>query len=425
MSPRLGAQRKALLQSGLVTVYLDHAATTPMLPVALATMTERLAQVGNPSSLHTTGRDARRVVEESREQLAAALGAAVQDVRFTSGGTESDNLAVKGIYWARREADPRRTRILVGAVEHHAVLDPALWLAQHEGAELVTLPVDRAGRIDLAAAADLIDQAPERTALISVMWANNEVGTIQPVDDLLALAAEHDIPLHTDAVQAFGTVGVDVAATPVGALTMTGHKIGGPVGTGVLVLRRGLACEALLHGGGQEQGLRSGTLNVPGIAALATAAAHVVASRPADAQRLAGLRDRLLAGLRREVPAVVVNGADAAGPDRIASNLHVTFPGCEGDSLLYLLDAAQIACSTGSACNAGVPRPSHVLTAMGIDDDLARGSLRFSFGHTSTGADVDAVLAVIGDVVERARNAGLAALGPAAARRTDPARLTA
>ena len=384
-----------------------------MLPAVVDVLTRQLAATGNPSSLHTAGRQARRVIEESREALAATMGARVQDVIFTSGGTEADNLAVKGLFWARRDADPRRTRVLVSAVEHHAVLDPAQWLAEHEGAELVLLPVDRTGRVDVAAAAELIAQDPDRTALVSVMWANNEVGTVQPVAEIAELAHQHGIPVHTDAVQAFGSLDLDMVASGVDALTVTAHKIGGPVGVGALALRRGTACVPLTHGGGQEQGLRSGTLDTAGSAAFAAAAQLAAAGRAEARDTLSDLRRRLVDGITARVPEVIVNGADAA--HRLPGIAHLTFPGCAGDSLLYLLDAAQIACSTGSACQAGVPQASHVLTAMGLDEATARGSLRFSFGHTSTTADVDAVLAVIETVVERARNAGLAAMGSRAA----------
>ncbi|HEY8373303.1 MAG TPA: cysteine desulfurase family protein [Pseudonocardiaceae bacterium] len=395
--------------------YLDHAATTPMLPEAVAAMTEALTGVGNASSLHTSGRQARRVVEEAREDIALALGARPSEVLFTAGGTESDNLAVKGIFWARRDADPRRRRLLVSAVEHHAVLDAAQWLADREGAEITWLEVDRYGRVHPEVLRAAIEQDPDSVALVTVMWANNEVGTVNPIRSLAEVAREYGIPLHTDAVQAVGALPVDFAASGANALTLTGHKLGGPYGAGVLLLDRETACVPLLHGGGQEREVRSGTLDVPAITGLATAVRHVVADREAEAARLAALRDRLVAAVQEAVPDAVCNGDPGeeeidGGPGRLPGIAHFTFPGCEGDSLLMLLDARGIECSTGSACTAGVAEPSHVLVAMGVDPVLARGSLRFSLGHTSTEEDVAVLAEAIGPVVERARNAGLAGL---------------
>ena len=392
------------------TTYLDHAATTPMLPEAVAVMARALARTGNASSLHSAGRRARRLVEESRERIAAAVGARPSEVVLTTGGTESDNLAVKGLYWARRVADPRRRRVLVSAIEHHAVLESAEWLAEHEGAHVEALPVDAVGRVQpetlraaLAAADDV--------ALVSVMWANNEVGTVNPVRELAAVAHEYGVPLHTDAVQAVGILPVDFAASGADALTLTGHKLGGPYGAGALLLGRTVALTALLHGGGQERDVRSGTLDTPAILALAAAVEIAVAAAPRRAALLAGLRDALGGKIVAPVPAARLNGDPATGtidggPSRLPGNAHLSFPGCEGDSLLMLLDAHGIECSTGSACTAGVARPSHVLLAMGADEAVARGSLRFSLGHTSTSDDVEAVAAVIGQVVERARRAG-------------------
>jgi cysteine desulfurase len=384
------------------TVYLDHAATTPMVPVAVEAMTGQLAAVGNANSLHASGRAARRVVEESRETIARVLGCRPGDVVFTSGGTESDNLAIKGIFWARRAEDPRRTRILSTQVEHHAVLDPLVWLGEDGGAEVELLPVDERGVLDLDALRASVALDPEAVALISVMWANNEVGTLQPIDQVVEIAAEHGIPVHTDAVQAVGSVPVDFAASGVDALSFTGHKLGGPYGVGALVVRRDLTVSALVHGGGQERDIRSGTLDVPAIAGLAAAVEHAVKRQPEHAERVAALRDDLVARVLDVVPDAHLHGAPA-GPGRLPGNAHIGFPGCEGDSLLMLLDARGIECSTGSACSAGVPQPSHVLLAMGCDDDQARHSLRFTLGHTTTQADVDAVVEAIGPVVERAR----------------------
>jgi cysteine sulfinate desulfinase/cysteine desulfurase-like protein len=410
-----------------VATYLDHAATTPMLPEAIAAMTAELGAVGNPSSLHAMGRRARRVVEESREIIAAAFGARPSEVVFTSGGTEADNLAIKGLYWSRRaadrpsarravgpalaggsggsppqgKADPSRTRILASAVEHHAVLDPVRWLADHEGAEVDWIPVDERGRVRPEALRELI--GPD-VALVTVMWANNEVGTVQPVAELAGIAREHGIPFHTDAVQAAGHLPVGLGESGADALTISGHKLGGPLGVGALLLGKGVDPVPVLHGGGQERDVRSGTLDTPAIAGFAAAVQAASQRRDEEARRLAGLRDRLIKAVRTAVPDAILSGDPA---DRLPGNAHFSFPGCEGDALLMLLDAKGIACSTGSACSAGVSQPSHVLLAMGADPSRARGSLRFTLGHTSTEEDVRALAEAIGPAVERARRAGL------------------
>jgi cysteine desulfurase len=390
--------------------YLDHAATTPLLPAALAAMTEQLARVGNASSLHASGREARRVAEQSRERLAEALGARPSEVLFTGGGTEGDNLAVKGMFWARRTADQRRRRIVVSPAEHHAVLDSVEWLEKHDAAEVTWLRVEPTGRVTPEALADALGNGAD-VALVSVMWANNEIGAVSDLAALAATAHAVGVPLHTDAVQAVGQLPVDFAASGVDALTMTGHKLGGPMGAGALLLRRDAECTPLLHGGGQERDVRSGTLDVAAIVGLAVATVTSVGERGERTPRLAALRDRLVAGIVEQVTDAELNGPPlddvvAGGPGRLPGNAHLSFPGAEGDALLMLLDARGIECSTGSACSAGVARPSHVLLAAGADADRARSSLRFSLGHTSTDADVDAVLEVIAPVVERARRAG-------------------
>jgi cysteine desulfurase len=394
-------------------VYLDHAATTPVLPEVLVAMNEQLGRVGNASSLHASGRAARRSAEQARERLAEALGARPSEVLFTSGGTESDNLAVKGLFWARRQADARRRRIVVSPAEHHAVLDSVEWLAKHDGADVTWLAVEPTGRVTAQALADALGDGSD-VALASVMWANNEIGTVSDIAALAETAHAVGVPFHTDAVQAAGQVPVDFAASGADALTLTAHKLGGPMGAGALLLRREADCTPLLHGGGQERDVRSGTLDVAAIVGLAVAATVAVGSRGERAARLAVLRDRLVAGVLAEVPDAQLNGAplddvlpEGRGRGRLPGNAHLSFPGAEGDALLMLLDARGIECSTGSACSAGVARPSHVLLAAGADADRARSSLRFTLGHTSTDADVDAVLAVIGSVVERARRAGL------------------
>ena len=377
--------------------YLDHAATTPMLPEALDAYVAAARQVGNPSSLHAAGRAARRLVEESRERIAAVLGARPSEVVFTSGGTESDNLATKGIYWARRS--PSVNRVVASAVEHHAVMDSAEWLHSHEGAEVTWLPVDATGRVDPGA---LSAMPLDDVAVISVQWANNEVGTVQPIAALAAAATAAGVPFHTDAVQAVGQVPVDFAASGAAALTLTGHKLGGPVGVGALLLGRDVAATPLLHGGGQERDVRSGTLDTAGVVAFSVAVETAVKTQQEYAARIGALRDDLVARVRGVVPDAILNGDPV---NRLPGNAHFSFPGCEGDALLLLLDAHGLACSTGSACSAGVAQPSHVLLAMGADDDRARSSLRFTLGHTSTAGDVDALIAALPGAVERARRA--------------------
>ena len=394
--------------------YLDHAASTPLHPAAADAVRAQLGYTANASSLHAAGRRARRVVEESRERLAAALGTRPSEVVLTSGGTESDNLALQGVLRGRRLADPRRTRVVTSAVEHHAVLDVVEWLARVEGVEVALLPVDAEGRVDPAAlAADLAEHG-SRTALVSVMWANNEIGTVQPVADLAAVCAGAGVPLHSDAVQAVGQVPVDVGAAGVDLLSISGHKCGGPHGAGALVVGHDVPCEPLLLGGGQEGGLRSGTVDVPAVAGLAAAVEVAVAEQAERAERLSTLRDVMVRGVCDAVPGTVVNGpAAASSAPRLPGLAHLSFPGCEGDALLMLLDAAGVECSTGSACQSGVAQPSHVLLATGAETGLARASLRLSLGWTSTREDVDAVVAALGPCVERARRAS------AAGRRAD------
>lgn len=389
-----------------MSVYLDHAATTPLAAEALAALTRELARTGNPSSLHGSGRRARRAVEDARETVAAAAGAHPSEVIFTSGGTEADNLAVKGLYWSRVAGNPARRRILCSAVEHHAVLDTVEWLEGHEGAEVSWLPVDAGGTVDLAFLEAELAREPENIALVTVMWANNEVGAIQPIRRIVDLAHAVSVPVHSDAVQAFGSLPVDFKASGLDAMSISGHKIGGPVGVGALLLGRAVTLTPVQHGGGQERDVRSGTLDTASIAAFAAAAQAASAGLEAEAARLSALRDRLIEGVRERIPAAVLRGAPGSG--RLPGNAHFTFPGCEGDSLLFLLDLAGIESSTGSACTAGVPRPSHVLLAMGLDEETARGAQRFSLGHASTAADVDALLAALPDAYARARQAGMA-----------------
>jgi len=395
-------------------VYLDHGATTPMLPEAIEAMTAQMATVGNASSLHTAGRRGRRVVEESRETIAQALGSRPSEVLFTSGGTESDNLAIKGTFWARKDADPRRVRILLSTIEHHAVMDCVEFLEAHEGAKVTWLEVDQVGRVHPETVRAAIETDPDTVALVSVMWANNEVGTVQPTAEIAAVAHEFGIPVHSDAVQAVGQVEVDFARSGLDLMSVSGHKIGGPQGVGALLARRDAALVPLTHGGGQERQVRSGSLDVPAIRGFAVAMLHATSNRAAQARRLASLRDLLIRGAQ-----VAGFGAEVTGDwepgdviRRLPGNVHLLIPGCDGDSLLYLLDAAGVQCSTGSACQAGVPQPSHVLLAMGMSEQTARGALRLTLGHTSTTADVEAFLAALPAAVERAQGAQVATRGP-------------
>jgi cysteine desulfurase len=331
-------------------------------------------------------------------------------VIFTAGGTESDNLAVKGIYWARRDAEPRHRRIITTEVEHHAVLDAVNWLAEHEGAEVTWLPTSADGSVSAAALREAL-QCHDDVALVTVMWANNEVGTIMPIDELAAVAAEFDIPMHSDAVQVVGQLPVDFGASQLSAMSVAAHKFGGPPGAGALLLRRDVSCTPLSHGGGQERDIRSGTPDVAAAVGMAAAIALAVDGLDSNSARLRLLRDRLIDGVLAAVGDTRLNGA--AGARRLPGNAHFTFHGCEGDALLMLLDANGIECSTGSACTAGVAQPSHVLIAMGADAASARGSLRLSLGHTSVESDVDAALQVIPGAVARARQAALATAGVA------------
>ncbi|MFJ3319627.1 MULTISPECIES: cysteine desulfurase family protein [unclassified Curtobacterium] len=381
-------------------VYLDHAATTPILPEALAAFTAALGTVGNPSSIHSAGQQAKMLLEDGRAAVAASLDADPVEVVFTSGGTESINLAVKGMFWARQQDRPR-PRIVVPGGEHHATVDTVEWLERHEGAVVDVVPLDAQGRVDLVALEARLADASD-VALVTFLWANNEVGTIAPVSRIVELAHAAGVPVHSDAVAAYGQVPVSFAASGLDALSVSAHKIGGPVGIGALVLGRRATVEPLIHGGGQQRQVRSGTQDAP-----AAAAFGVAASMPhADVR---ALRDRLVAGVRAAVPTAVLMGDPV---DRLPGNAHFTFPGCEGDSLLFLLDAAGVAVSTGSACQAGVPEASHVLLSMGLSEQDARGALRITLGHTTTDADVDAFLAALPDAVARAGAAGMASREP-------------
>lgn len=382
-----------------MAVYLDHAATSPMPDEVLAAYTDALRLVGNPASIHGAGQAARELLESGRETIARSLGADPVEVVLTSGGTESINLAVKGLFWARN-AHARRPRVIAPLGEHHATLDTVEWLARHEGARVDWIELDAEGRIRLDALAASLATSPDEVALVTALWANNEVGTLQPVDEIAQLAHRYGVPVHLDAVAAFGQVPIDVHAVGADAVSVSAHKVGGPVGVGALVLARSASVEPLLHGGDQQRG-RSGTQDAAGAAAFGVAAARVVGALPLT--RVAALRDRLVAGVLGGVEGAVLRGAPGEG--RLPGNAHFTFAGADGDALLYLLDASGIAVSTGSACQAGVPELSHVLLAMGVPEAEARGALRITLGHDTSDADVDALLTALPDAVARARAA--------------------
>jgi cysteine desulfurase len=387
-------------------IYLDYAATAPLRPEVLQAYTEALGVVGNPSSIHGAGQAARDLLETGREQIAASLGADAVEVVLTGGGTEAVNLGIKGLYWARK-----RPRIIVPMAEHHATIDSVEWLAAHEGAILDWIEVDSLGRIRLDALDAALATGGDEVALVTALWANNEVGTLQPVDAIVAAAARYGVPVHLDAIAAYGSVPIDFHASGAAALSVSAHKIGAPVGVGALLVARSATVEPLLHGGNQQRA-RSGTQDAAGAAAFGVAAS-LLAEERREATGLEALRDRLVHGIPSTVPGATLRGDPV---DRLPGNAHFTFGGCEGDSLLYLLDVAGFAVSTGSACQAGVPEASHVLLAMGLSEADARGALRFTLGHDTTEAEIDAVLDVLPGVVEQARAAGLAAREPSLGR---------
>ena len=374
-----------------MSVYLDHAATTPIFDVALDAMQVALRKVGNPSSLHTEGRSTRKDVEDARDVIAKAIGCLPSEVIFTGSGTEADNAAVKGLYWKSN-----KKIVVISAIEHHAVLDPARWLVEHEGAELIEIPVNKSGVIELDFLKELISKRGDEIAVIAVMHSNNETGVIQPIADVVKLAGE--IPVHTDAVQSFTKAPLSYKDLGVTSMAISGHKVGGPHGIGALILRRAYEIPALLHGGGQEREIRSGTLNAPSIVAFAAA----VASNQYRTEQVAKLRESFEAGLHASVPDAYINGVSA---DRLPGIVNVTFPGTQSDSLLLLMDSEKVSCSTGAACSAGVHRPSHVLLAMGHTEITAQSSLRFSLGANSTQDDVDFALSVLPKVIARGRAA--------------------
>ncbi len=382
-------------------VYLDHAATTPMRPEAQQAWLDASQVRGNPSSLHAGGRRARRIVEEAREQIAQSLQVRPSEVVFTAGGTEANNLAVKGLAWA---AQGGRT-IIRSPIEHHAVLDPTDWLAKAQGFVIHEPAVDEWGRVDVDDLTRLL--ADSDNALCTVMWANNEIGTVQPVAEIAARCEAVGVPFHTDAVQAIGMLPVNMGIPGLTAATVSGHKLGGPVGVGALIVDRDARIDPLLHGGGQERDLRSGTLDAASVSAFAVALDLAVAEQAHLRERLITLRLSLVDRVCATIQGAVLQGDPGIdATQRLPGNVAISFADCEGDALLMLLDAAGIECSTGSACTSGVPEPSHVLLAMGVDGGAARGTLRFSLGRNSTEADVDALVAALPAAVERARRAG-------------------
>jgi cysteine desulfurase len=391
--------------------YLDYAATTPVLDEVVEAMLPYLrGTFGNPSSVYGVGRDAKKGLEEARERMAAAVGAVPSEIVFTAGGTEADNLALKGGAFRARSMRRNGNHIITTAVEHHAVLHSAEWL-EKQGFRVTFLPVDAEGVVDLDALASAL--GPE-TVLVSIMLANNEVGTLQPLEEALRITREGSRALfHTDAVQALGKVPLNLEKLGVDMASFAAHKVGGPKGSGALYVRRKTALEPVLHGGGQERDLRSGTPNVAGIVGMAVAAEIAAGEVPEEAARLSQLRDRLQEGILAAIGGVKVNGAGAA---RVPGTVNVCIDGVEGESLLLMLDARGIAASSGSACTSGSLEPSHVLMAMGVRPELAHGSLRLSLGRATTAEDVDAVLEVLPHVVERLRS-----IAPSLSRKATPA----
>jgi cysteine desulfurase len=383
-----------------MTIYLDHAATAPINDAAIAALTEQVKKLGNASSVHNQGRSVRKDVEDARHLLSELVGCNPSEVIFTGSGTEANNLAIKGFYWKAIAADSKRKVIVTSAFEHHAILDPVEWLVEHEGAEQILIPITKAGTIDLDFLKDLIAMRGPEIAVISVMHSNNELGSLQPINDVVKLAGS--IPVHTDAVQSFGKVYFNFAELKLTAATISAHKVGGPLGIAALILERGLDLTPILHGGGQEREIRSGTLNAPAIVSFAAAAKSAIENRESNFKKVRELRDYFISKLQTAVPDVVINSvSDPALPGIV----NATFPGTESDALLLLLDSEGISASAGSACSAGVPRPSHVLLALGISESDADASLRISIGTTNTKEEIDQVIAVFPSVVERAREA--------------------
>jgi cysteine desulfurase len=356
-----------------MTIYLDHAATTPINAQALDALNEQIKKLGNASSVHNQGRAVRKDVEDARHKLSELIGSVPSEIIFTASGTEANNLALKGFYWKSG-----KKLIVTSNFEHHAVLDPVEWLGNHQGAEVIYIPVKRDGYIDLDFLKKVVSERGNEIAVISIMHSNNELGSIQPISQVVEIAGE--IPVHTDAVQSFGKVEFNFDSLGVSAATISAHKLGGPLGVAALVLKHGIDLAPLLHGGGQEREIRSGTINAPGIVAFARAAEIAISNREENFKKIRVLRDQLISGIKRVVPDAIINSpTDPALPGVV----NISIPGTESDALLLLLDSEGISASAGSACSAGVPRPSHVLVAMGIPEELADASLRISIGATN------------------------------------------
>jgi cysteine desulfurase len=379
-------------------IYLDHAATTPMVQPAIDALTAQILKTGNASSLHSTGRSVRKELEEARESIAKAAGCAAIDVIFTGTGTEANNLAIKGLFWLAAKAGKKV--IITSTFEHHAVMDPIKWLQDHEGATVIEIPVSKTGSLDLTTLQKVVDQHRAQIAFISIMHSNNEIGTLQPIEQVVKIAG--DIPVHTDAVQSFGKVDFNFNQLGLTAATISAHKVGGPLGVAALILKKGVNIEPVLHGGGQERDIRSGTFNAPGIIAFAAAANNAIAQMNARDKKIRKLKSLLIAKVLAAVPDAWVNGQSE---NSLPGVVNITFPGTDSEGLLLLLDMEGIACSTGSACSAGVHRPSHVLMAIGLSEDETTSSLRFSLGDSNTEAEIDKLALVIASVVEKSRSA--------------------
>jgi cysteine desulfurase len=387
-----------------MTVYLDYAATSPLRDEVLDCYVEHLKNLGNPSSVHSSGQRIRRALEEARESLAKSVDCNRSEVIFTAGGTESDNLAIKGLYWQRNSEAVSRPIIISSGTEHHASIDPMEWLEKHDGAEIVWLPVDDQGIIDFKFFEDFLAEHHEKVALVNLMWANNETGVITDMSRVVELAKKYELPVHSDAIAAFGHIPISFAQSGLNTMSISAHKIGGPVGAGALIVSRSTKLVSIIHGGGQERGMRSGTMNAPVAKAFAKAAEIAVAELDTETQRLQALRDRLVEGVKALTPLAHHTAGSVA---RMPHNAHFTFEGCSGDSLLFLLDQQGVCVSVGSACQAGVNGPSHVLVAMGRTEREANGCIRMTLGKDTTDADIDAVLAALPKALEGALRAGL------------------
>jgi len=381
-----------------VPIYFDHAATTTMVEPAIAALTEAVKKLGNASSLHSAGRAARKELEQAREIIAEAVDCTPSEVVFTSTGTEANNLAIKGLYWQGVKSNKKV--IITSTFEHHAVADPINWLAEHEGAQVIQIGVDRKGFIDLDALKEQVEKYKNDIALISIMHSNNEVGTLQDIEQVVKIAGS--IAVHSDCVQSFGKVELSFKNLGVTAATISAHKIGGPLGVAALILKGGLDIEPVLHGGGQERDLRSGTFNVPGIIAFAAAAKNAIENRKERELKVRELKQELIQTIKKNVSDAWVNGDLAKSLPGIIS---ITFPKTDSEGLLLLLDSEGIACSTGSACSAGVQRPSHVLLAMGLSEDETTSTLRFSLSYTNTINEIAKLGSVIATVVARSKAA--------------------